>query len=289
MNFIKTSLLLGTILLFVLSCSSDSDSPSTSNPDETEGLNLVKTITHNAYEIQLFTVDDKLKVGYNPVFLRIKDASGDFVKEASVDWTLMMTMESEEMTHRHSTPHGKIEKMDEMETLYQGYIVFNMASDEPHHFWEIQLNFTDNGQTYELTDKLEVVSTEGDYNKIFTSVMGSDGENYLLALVAPSQPEMGSNTMVVALFKAKEDRFPIVDDYTIRIDPRMPGMGNHSATGNEDLVQVANGFYQGKVGFSMTGYWKLNLILENQSGDVLKGEPVTDDNEESSLHFKLEF
>jgi len=39
----------------------------------------------------------------------------------------------------------------------------------------------------------------------------------------------------------------------------------------------------------MTGYWKINLQLLNETGEVLKGEPVTDTNEGSSLFLELEF
>jgi hypothetical protein len=39
----------------------------------------------------------------------------------------------------------------------------------------------------------------------------------------------------------------------------------------------------------MTGYWKLNLKLLNSSGEVLKGEDITEEIEASSLYFELEF
>ena len=84
-------------------------------------------------------------------------------------------------------------------------------------------------------------------------------------MVEPSNPEGGVNDMIVGLYKRVSDtEFPVVDGYTIRVDPRMPGMGNHGAPGNVDLTQGADGFYHGMVGFSMTGYWKINLMLEEQ-------------------------
>ena len=47
--------------------------------------------------------------------------------------------------------------------------------------------------------------------------------------------------------------------------------------------------YNGKLSLSMTGYWKINMKLLNQDGEVLKGEDVTEDNPESSLYFEIEF
>ncbi len=76
----------------------------------------------------------------------------------------------------------------------------------------------------------------------------------------------------------------------ISVDPRMPGMGNHSSPNNEDLVYNAGTqMYDGKLSLTMTGYWKVNLMLYNENGDVLKGETVTDTNPESSLYFDFEF
>ena len=39
----------------------------------------------------------------------------------------------------------------------------------------------------------------------------------------------------------------------------------------------------------MTGYWKINLILENEIGETLKGESISDDNESSSIFFEINF
>ena len=33
--------------------------------------------------------------------------------------------------------------------------------------------------------------------------------------------------------------FPVVEDYKILLDPRMPSMGNHTSPNNEDLVSSA--------------------------------------------------
>ncbi|UWX55354.1 hypothetical protein NYZ99_01880 [Maribacter litopenaei] len=67
-------------------------------------------------------------------------------------------------------------------------------------------------------------------------------------------------------------------------------MGNHSSPNNENLTfDSSTGKYKGKLSLTMTGYWKINLQLFNKQGDVLKGEPVTDENEASSLYFELEF
>jgi hypothetical protein len=80
-----------------------------------------------------------------------------------------------------------------------------------------------------------------------------------------------------------------VDNYTIQIDPRMPGMGNHGSPNNVHLTQGTDKIYRGKLSLTMSGYWKINLQLLDATGAVLKGEPVAGDNESSSLFFEVEF
>lgn len=84
--------------------------------------------------------------------------------------------------------------------------------------------------------------------------------------------------------------FPVVENYAIKLDPRMPSMGNHSSPNNKDLAyNSASKMYEGKLSLTMTGYWKLNLMLYNANSEMLKGEKVTEDNESSSLFLEIEF
>ncbi len=108
---------------------------------------------------------------------------------------------------------------------------------------------------------------------------------------APKVPEVAVNNMVALLFKMENMmNFPAVENYKITLDPRMPGMGNHSSPNNVDLsYDAASQTYMGKLSLTMTGYWKLNLKLLNETGEIVKGEAVTEENFESSLFFEIEF
>jgi len=84
--------------------------------------------------------------------------------------------------------------------------------------------------------------------------------------------------------------FPKVEDYTITLDPRMPGMGNHSSPNNTDLsYNISDNLYHGDLSLTMTGYWVLNLKLLNDANTIIKGEDVTEENPKSSLYLELEF
>ena len=84
--------------------------------------------------------------------------------------------------------------------------------------------------------------------------------------------------------------FPVANGYTLKIDPRMPGMGNHSSPNNVHLTQNSDDqFYKGKLSLTMTGFWKINLQLSDPSGNIVGGNEVTDTQPASSLFFEIDF
>jgi len=120
--------------------------------------------------------------------------------------------------------------------------------------------------------------------------MGADQVRYVLAMIEPSTPTVAINDMVAGLFRMENMmNFSVVNDYTLKIDPRMPSMGNHGSPNNVNLTQKSDGFYHGKLSLTMTGYWKINLQLLNLQNEVLKGEEITAENESSSLYLEVEF
>ena len=128
-------------------------------------------------------------------------------------------------------------------------------------------------------------------NQNVTSFMASDGSRYVIAMIEPKTPKIAINNLKVGLYKMQSMMsFPEVADYTITLDPRMPGMGNHSSPNNTDLIyNTADKMYHGNLSLTMTGYWVLNLKLLNTMDEVLKGEDVTTENAQSSLYLELEF
>lgn len=187
----------------------------------------------------------------------------------------------------HSGPHSDINKKADLETLYEGYIVFQMAENETE-YWDLTFEYTISGEVFTATDVIEVPASAKRRVNVFT---GSDDVRYVLALIEPKDPKVAINDMSVAVFKMENMMsFPIVNDYQIKIDPRMPSMGNHSSPNNEDLFQLnSNEFYHGKLSLTMSGYWKINLQLLNAETEILKGETVNEETESSSIYFEIEF
>jgi hypothetical protein len=190
-------------------------------------------------------------------------------------------------TMQHSCPKSAISKVEGKNTVYSGFIIYQMTNTDSTG-WSLTIEYIIDGIDYTVTETINVMQYE---NQNVTSFMASDNSRYILALIEPENPSIATNTMKVGLFKMQNMMlFPVVENYTIALDPRMPGMGNHSSPNNTDLTfNSTDNLYYGDLSLTMTGYWKLNLKLINTSDEVLKGEDVTEENEASSLYLELEF
>jgi hypothetical protein len=279
-QFKKSILLLLTVLAFA-SCSSDSTEPTV---NELEGLNKFQEITNTTHTIELYKHSGGLVQGYNEVAFRIKDnATGKYVKNATASWMPVMHMTS--MTH--SCPKSEIKKASAEGTLYEGYIAFQMAQNATE-YWDLKIDYTINGTAFTA---ISVIDVPASAKRTITTFKGIDGAKYIVAFAEPHHPKVAVNDVEVAIFKMQDMMtFPVADNLKLKIDPRMPSMGNHSSPNNVDLTQaVAGKLYKGKLALTMTGYWKINLQLLNANNEVLKGEAITDAVPASSIYFEIEF
>lgn len=268
--------------LVFISCSDDDDDNTPIN--EIQGLVQVQEISNDNHIIEVYTKNGKLVQGYNEITIRIKDKTSlEFVENALITWKPVMHMAEK----THSCPTSELLKVEGKQSIYNGFIIFQMAENETEK-WDLTFNYTINGASYEAVGFIGVPAST---KKTVTSVTGTDGVRYILALIEPQKPEVKINDMVVGLYKMESMMsFPVIENFKINLDPRMPSMGNHSSPNNEDLIYNSTSkMYKGKLSLTMTGYWKLNLILRNQNNEILKGEAVTDEVEGSSLFLELEF
>lgn len=270
------------ITLFATSCSTDDDSPATVN--EVEGLTKIQELVNDTHTIEMFNKTGQFKTGYNAVSIRIKDNTSNlYVENASISWMPMMQMP----TMQHSCPNSNIIKGLGKDTVYEGYIVYQMTNTDGSG-WSLTIDYTIDNVDYSVSDTITVLQNE---NQNVASFMASDGGRYIITLIEPTAPKIAINNLKVGLFKMETMMsFPVVENYTITLDPRMPGMGNHSSPNNTDLnYNIADKMYHGNLSLTMTGYWVLNLKLLDAQDNVLKGEDVTTEHTQSSLYLELEF
>lgn len=268
------------VIALFFSCSSDDDTNVPIN--ETEDLILVKNIENSQHTLAVYTQSGMFQLGYNKIYFQIKEGE-TYINNAQVSWKPMMQMTD----MSHSCPYSAITRKPNTETLYEGYIVFQMPGNDQEH-WELTFDYTVDGEEFSVTETIQVPPSTKKRVHVF---MGSDDVRYIVALVEPSDPKVAVNDMTAGIFRMETMmNFPIVDDYTLKIDPRMPSMGNHSSPNNQHLTQSnTDQLYHGKLSLTMTGYWKINLQLLNAQDEVLKGEEVTENNASSSIYFEIEF
>ena len=270
--------------IFLISCRTSDDPVTPPSVNELEGLVKVKEFSNDTHTIELYTVTGTTQLGYNDLKFRIKNkSSNQYEKNVSVNWSPVMHMTS----MSHSGPKSSITKVTPDGTLYTGYLVFQMPQNATE-YWDLKFDYSINGTAYTATTVVDVPDSA---KRRVNSFLGSDNTKYIVAYIEPRTPKVAVNDMTLGFWKMQDMMtFPVVDGYTVKIDPRMPGMGNHGSPNNVNATQTSAGkLYNGKLSLTMTGYWKINLQLANAAGTVLKGEEVTDQNPASSLFFEIEF
>jgi len=278
MKFLR---ILPLVIVTIFASCTNNDTPAV---DELEGLSKIKEITNTTHTIELYKHMGGLEQGYNEIALKIKDnTTNQYITNATVTWMPLMHM----MATTHSCPKSPVTKISTDGSVYEGYIVFQMAQNATE-YWDLKINYTINGTAYSMTSVVDVPASAKQRVTTFT---GSDNVKYIVAYADPHHPKVGVNDMFAGVWKMQDMmNFPVVDGFKLKIDPRMPSMGNHSSPNNVDLTQaVAGDLYNGKLSLTMTGLWRINLQLVNASGTVLKGETITDAVPASSVYFEIEF
>lgn len=275
------SIIVAVLTLFLFAACTKDEKPSEQNLYEK--LRLVQYIENEHHRIGVYSRSGTLTVGYNDVYFQLEDKQGNVLYPASMSWLPMMYMSS---GHSHSCPHADIAIADKA-SWFQAFAIFTMASEGDGDYWQLEFTYVLNGQSYQLLGRVSVSPSP---RRTLQQFLGADGKSYVIALKAPSEPIVGINEMEVGLFQSHMGHhIEEVKDYIIKIDPRMPTMGNHGSPNNTDLTYQPSGFYKGNLSLTMTGYWRINMVLLNQLGETIKGEPITEDNESSSLYLELEF
>ncbi|MDG2195076.1 MAG: hypothetical protein P8K77_09590 [Polaribacter sp.] len=269
------------IAVFISSCTNNDD---VLILDETTELNFIKTFSNAEHTVDVFSTKKTLEQGYNDLYIRIEEKStSTYIKNASLTWKPVMHMTNKV----HSSPRSTITKTEGKETLYNGYIVFQMAENALEK-WDLTIDYTIDNVNYTVK---EFISVPAAVKKNVTVFTGANDIKYVLALIDPKEPTVGLNDFKIGLYKMESMMsFPVVENFMIKHDPRMPSMGNHSSPNNTDLTfNTASKIYEGELSLTMTGYWKLNLMLYNNLNQLVKGEEVTESNEASSLFLEIEF
>lgn len=261
-KYISTFILpIVSVFTFLLTaCSKDN----MEEPDPVAGLQLVAEgfASGAATKVKVYS-GSPINTGYTPLYISLYDSiSNQVVEKASIELFPLMDM----VTKKHASPVENPLSENAVNKLFPCNVVFTMPSGELGS-WTLGVKVRNriNGKEGMLTIPVNV--GEPLYARMRSFTSKASGDKIIVALLQPSQPKVGVNDIELAVYRmASMMSFPADSSMTIQMTPEMPTMG-HGSPNNVDPVHVGRGHYKGKVNFTMTGLWQINLVFNY--GDTL--------------------
>jgi len=206
----------------------------------------------------------ELGTGYQKLYIALSDsASGKALNRSSVQILPMMDMDMNGTKTSHSAPLENPESMEADNTLYPCAAVFTMPSSGESGKWRMIVMVKKEGQTKYGKAEMAIQVKQSTLERV-KNLTAADGTKIIVAYVSPSSPKVGVNDFEIAVFKRLDMMtFPAEDNFSITMTPEMPSMG-HGSPNNVNPVLTKNGHYKGKVNFTMTGDWRINLVLNKE-------------------------
>ncbi|MCF8464089.1 MAG: FixH family protein [Flavobacteriales bacterium] len=234
-------------------CKKDKDP----EPNNTEGLVLIATGYTDAGGIKVsLYAKDSLYSQYTPLFVEVRDsATNAVIEDAHIEIMPMMDM----TTMVHSAPYENPSSTDAVNGLFPCAVVFQMPGDMG---WTLDVHVHEhvNGGEGEVTFPLVVMNPDPTRTRVITP-LNSSSSRLVVSYVLPTEGKVGINDFEITLHSRETMMsWPAIENYTIEIEPEMPSMG-HGSPNNVNPTHTGNGHYEGKVNFTMTGLWRINLTI----------------------------
>lgn len=195
-----------------------------------------------------------LSSGYTPLFLVLYDSiTNRRIEDAVVQVKPMMNMGSME----HSAPAENPVSNRAVDKLFPCSVTFTMPTVEMGA-WRLEITVRQSGKEGRLS--VPVTVSDPAYSRVRSFVSKVNGDKLIAAYIEPSKPKVGVNDMEMAIYRVKGMDYLPDSSLTVKLTPEMPSMG-HGSPNNVDPAHIGNGHYRGKVNFTMTGLWRLNLAF----------------------------
>jgi hypothetical protein len=222
-----------------------------------------------------FYAKDSLFVGYNNVYFKITDRNtGLTVKNATLVLHPLMDM----MTSSHACPIENPADTLTSEGYFKGAVIFSMIGTNS---WSLTVDIVANGKSETVLFPIDKVKSTTPAQKMVVIDSLSTGPGtwtitkYPMSLVEPKDWKVGNNTFEITIHTmASMMSFPCCSDLTVEITPEMPSMG-HGSPNNVNPVSTGNGHYVGTVNFTMTGDWRINMVIK-KDGRVISNKAYFD-------------
>ena len=208
-------------------------------------------------------------MGYNNLVVVLLDSlhPTDTIKDAHITFMPVMTMpQATGIPMVHACPVENPEEMA-INGVFPGAVAYVMPSMGGS--WKLGVMVHNHNVDKKGTASFDVTvdSPTTAVMSVFTATT-ADASKLVLSVIKPIVPTVGMNDIEFTLHrKASMMSWPADSTYTIEITPEMPSMG-HGSPNNVNPVHVSNGHYKGKVNFTMTGEWKINILIKKDGTTV---------------------
>lgn len=265
---------LGVIIITTIifsGCKSE-DNPASAAEDPLAGLTKISEgyALGAATKVQLWS-QKQLYMGYNNLFIALLDSvTGNFVTDAHVHLMPIMDMG----TMQHSAPYENPASTNAVNKLFPCSVVFIMSS--MGGTWKLNVEIHNHQNNKEGTASLTLTVNEVNPPVMKSITALNDSSKLFVSYLKPSKLNVGINDFEITIHRRNNMMsFPPDSSYTVVLTPEMPSMG-HGSPNNVNPTHSGAGHYKGKVNFTMTGEWRLNL-------DIFKNGAVVD----TTLYFDV--
>lgn len=260
MKSIFKALVLTVMVALIFSCKKTNESPEiiTATPNATDNLTKIgETYIIGAKTKAIIYSSKPFETGYNEIYVALYDSlDGTRLSNGHFSITPMMDMGM----MQHSCPVENT--MDTITTngYFKTAVVFSMAGTAAQ--WSLNMNFHNHKNNLQGSGALGVDVVSSSPTRFKSTVLSLDSNaSVFISMVGLTNPQVGINTFEITIHKkANMMSYPSVNNYSVEIVPEMPSMG-HGSPNNINPVLTTNGHYVGKVNFTMTGLWRINLKL----------------------------
>lgn len=293
MKKIKNILVAAMAAVALVSCSKDDkkeEKPVIPVAPKTVAEQKVET-----YTVRLQSPTGTFVMGYNDVSLSVVDATGKEVAVETPTFTPWMDMFegdgkggfSKKIMHTHTCPHTALAKEG---NVWHSKVLFQMKT-APSGVWFAKVTFKVGGKEYK-TDRLDFTVVEQTNKalgkvrnfRVFTEGGNPKGQKHIYAVIAPEQPKVGENDLVLGIWKMQSmESFPEVEGLTVEVAVR-------DATGKElstTTLSYKDKFYRGKVTYPKAGAYILAYTLKDAQGNVV--QPKNDEKVDTTIATEIQF
>ena len=272
LSIFRSAIAILAIAIIGVSCKKEDNDPDpTPTPDPYADLYKVGEVaaTGSGLTVTLYMAEEPF-MGYNYVFAVVKDdVTEEILSNATVMYEPLMDMGA----MMHSSP---VEQpvWDADVKAFAGAVVFIMPS--ANGTWTIDVEVTHPTTSLKGTAVFPFTVIDKPETRLVSFMSQTNNSKVFVALLDPRSPEVGMNDYHLAIYtKANMMSFPPISDLQIEIDPEMPTMG-HGSPNNVNPTALGYGHYMGEVNFTMTGYWKVNMVIKDNQGNIMSDQSYFD-------------